>query len=418
MNEKLFSPSSEAAIHIEDVAPSVPEVGTVSDRDAMRRLGKQQLFKRNFGFTSIFGFAMILMCTWETVLGTVAFGLSNGGPSGLLYTYIAVWLGYILIAFSMAEMASMAPTAGGQYHWCSEFAPRSCQKQVSYVVGWLGILAWQVGSTVGAFISATIIQGLVVLSCPSYGYQRWHGTLIAMLITLFSALFNVLLAKWLPIVENMILVLHFAAWITILIPLWVLAPRTPHSGVWSFFIDAGWGNTGVACLVGMITNVGAFIGSDAPAHMAEELKDASKTLPRVMGWTILVNGAMGFIALVTFCYTVGDVEAAITTTTGYPIIEVFYSATGSVAGTIGLSVLLIILNFVNNITSMAGASRQTFAFARDRALPFSSWISRVSQRFVVPTNAIILSSVIACIFHCINIGSAIAWNIIMSVGTV
>lgn len=45
MNEKLFSPSSEAAIHIEDVAPSVPEVGTVSDRDAMRRLGKQQLFK-------------------------------------------------------------------------------------------------------------------------------------------------------------------------------------------------------------------------------------------------------------------------------------------------------------------------------------------------------------------------------------
>jgi hypothetical protein len=47
MNEKLFSPSSEAAIHIEDVAPSVHEVGTVSDRDAMRRLGKQQLFKVN-----------------------------------------------------------------------------------------------------------------------------------------------------------------------------------------------------------------------------------------------------------------------------------------------------------------------------------------------------------------------------------
>lgn len=212
---------------------------------------------------------MILMCTWETVLGTVAFGLSNGGPSGLLYTYIAVWLGYILIAFSMAEMASMAPyvshslhsdpwsrlsmtsTAGGQYHWCSEFAPRSCQKQVSYVVGWLGILAWQVGSTVGAFISATIIQGLVVLSCPSYGYQRWHGTLIAMLITLFSALFNVLLAKWLPIVENMILVLHFAAWIAILIPLWVLAPRTPHSGVWNFFIDAGWGNSKL-CVVMLV----------------------------------------------------------------------------------------------------------------------------------------------------------------------
>lgn len=54
---------------------------------------------------------------------------------------------------------------------------------------------------------------------------------------------------------------------------------------------------GVACLVGMITNVGAFIGGDAPAHMAEELKSASKLLPRAMLWTILVNGAMGFIML-------------------------------------------------------------------------------------------------------------------------
>ena len=47
----------------------------------------------------------------------------------------------------------------------------------------------------------------------------------------------------------------------------------------------------------MITNVGAFIGSDAPAHMAEELKDASKTLPKVMTWTVLLNGAMGLITL-------------------------------------------------------------------------------------------------------------------------
>lgn len=96
----------------------------------------------------------------------------------------------------------------------------------------------------------------------------------------------------------------------------------------------------------------------------------------------------------------------------------FHAATGSIAGTTGLSALLIILNFVNNLTNMAGSSRQSFAFARDRGLPFSTWISLVSPRFLVPTNAIILSSVIACIFHCINIGSAIAWNIIMSLGTV
>lgn len=28
-----------------------------------------------------------------------------------------------------------APTSGGQYHWVSEFAPRSSQNFVSYIVG-------------------------------------------------------------------------------------------------------------------------------------------------------------------------------------------------------------------------------------------------------------------------------------------
>lgn len=47
------------------------------------------------------------MATWEAVLSTVAFGLGNGGPAGLIYTYIGVWIGFTLVVASMAEMASM-----------------------------------------------------------------------------------------------------------------------------------------------------------------------------------------------------------------------------------------------------------------------------------------------------------------------
>jgi amino acid transporter len=48
----------------------------------------------------------------------------------------------------------------------------------------------------------------------------------------------------------------------------------------------------------MITNAGALVGGDAAAHMAEELKNASKMLPRAMIWTIVVNGALGLLMLV------------------------------------------------------------------------------------------------------------------------
>lgn len=54
---------------------------------------------------------------------------------------------------------------------------------------------------------------------------------------------------------------------------------------------------GLACLVGMLTPTTAFLGADAAVHMAEELKNASKTLPRAMIWTSVVNGGMGFVML-------------------------------------------------------------------------------------------------------------------------
>lgn len=67
---------------------------------------------------------------------------------------------------------------------------------------------------------------------------------------------------------------------------------------------------------------------------------------------------------------------------------------------------------------MAGASRQVFSFARDKGVPYHTWVSRVPPGYDVPVNAIFISALWACVFHCIYIGSTTAFNIIMSIGTV
>lgn len=43
--------------------------------------------------------------------------------------------------------------------------------------------------------------------------------------------------------------------------------------------------------------------------MAEELHDASYTLPRVMLWATVINGGMMFIMAVTVTYCIGDLDA-------------------------------------------------------------------------------------------------------------
>jgi choline transport protein len=110
---------------------------TRNDQKDMYRLGKQQELRRNFRFASLVGFSMILGNGWVYSLTGAITSLTNGGTAGGIWMYLIVIIGMSFSTLSMAEMASMAPTAGGQYHWVSEFAPREHQRFLSYLTGWL-----------------------------------------------------------------------------------------------------------------------------------------------------------------------------------------------------------------------------------------------------------------------------------------
>lgn len=79
----------------------------------MLRMGKKQEFKRNFSFLSALAFVSVYMATWEFVLVSLSVGFSNGGFAGLFWCFITTVLSYSTVVASLAEMASMAPTAGG-----------------------------------------------------------------------------------------------------------------------------------------------------------------------------------------------------------------------------------------------------------------------------------------------------------------
>ncbi|KAK6394261.1 hypothetical protein LTR95_019577, partial [Oleoguttula sp. CCFEE 5521] len=229
----------------------------------MARMGKPQEMQRNFRFFTMFGFTAILTASWEGILSTAALGLGNGGSAGLLYTNLATWIGFIAVYASLGEQGSMAPTSGGQYHWVSEFAPRKYQKVLSYIVGWLGLLGWQVGVAFSAFLAGTQIQGLLVLNYESYGYERWHGTLLMIAVLSFSVLCNIVLAQKLHLVEGVALTLHILGFFCVVIPVWVLSEKAPSKEVWTTFYDPGWGNQGLSCLIGIVASVAPLLGADA-----------------------------------------------------------------------------------------------------------------------------------------------------------
>lgn len=93
--------------------------------------------------------------------------------------------------------------------------------------------------------------------------------------------------------------------------------------------------------------------------------------------SLFLNGALGFVMLVTYLFCVGDLNEVLKTETGYPFIQVFYNATGSKGGASAMTSILIVLTICGCISNVATASRQLFAFARDGGMPFSSFLSHV-----------------------------------------
>lgn len=84
------------------------------DRTDLANIGKKQVLKRRFGFMSMIGFSCTLMGTWAGLLTYFAGPLTNGGSAGSVYGFIFAWFGVLTVMLSLSELASMAPTAGGQ----------------------------------------------------------------------------------------------------------------------------------------------------------------------------------------------------------------------------------------------------------------------------------------------------------------
>jgi hypothetical protein len=90
-------------------------------------------------------------------------------------------------------------------------------------VGWLCAITWQAAASGPVFLSATMIQGLIVLNHPNtYVPKQWHGSLLMLAFLSVCIIFNTFLAKRLPIVERLFVVVHILG-IFIFVPLGSIA---------------------------------------------------------------------------------------------------------------------------------------------------------------------------------------------------
>lgn len=84
---------------------------------------------------SILALSVTLLASWESVASGFTPGLMNGGPSALVWGMVLSLTGTLALALSLAEMASICPISGAQYHWTALFAPSKIRPFITWMQG-------------------------------------------------------------------------------------------------------------------------------------------------------------------------------------------------------------------------------------------------------------------------------------------
>jgi len=147
------------------------------------------------------------------------------------------------------------------------------------------------------------------------------------------------------------------------------------------------------------------------------MRNASREAPKAIVMSVYIGAVTGFVFLVAVCFCIGDITATAQSTTGVPLIEIFYNSTGSVVGTCFLSSMIVVIGLVCANALIAEGSRSLFAFARDRGLPFSQLISKVDKKRQIPVYAILLTCLVQMAMNSIYFGTLTGFNTVIAIAT-
>ena len=112
------------------------DIQEIQEDAILESLGHQQQLKRSFGLLGMTGFAFSIVSSWSVLGGVLIVGVQSGGPPVMIYSWIGISVCSLAVAYSMAEISSAYPVAGGQYSWVAILAPPSIARGMSYVTGW------------------------------------------------------------------------------------------------------------------------------------------------------------------------------------------------------------------------------------------------------------------------------------------
>ncbi|KAK0944924.1 hypothetical protein LTR29_003515 [Friedmanniomyces endolithicus] len=321
------------------------------------------------------------------------------------------------IALSLGELASRYPTSGGPSYWSFQVAPKY-KVALAYITGWVWLIGnWTITLSVN-FGFASLLSATISMYHPDFLMSDWQLLLVFYALCLFTFVICTFFNKYLPMVDTICAGFTALSIVIILIALSVSAASGRHSAAYTLgHYDtsfAGYGS--FTFFIGLLPSAYTFSAIGMISAMAEECADPAVKVPWALSLCVPIGGFAGFFFIIPICATLPPLADVIQAPVGQALPYIFHTVMGSPGGGLGLIFLVLVITLFCSISITVAASRCTWAFARDDAIPGAKIWAKVDERLGVPVNSLALVTVVQMLLGLINLGSSSAFTAFVSVG--
>src|SRR3954468_13635035 len=135
------------------------------DDQLLAELGHKQELSRAWSGLTNFAISFPIISVLAGALTAFAFAWQNGGPIAVSIGWPVLCFFVLMVGFSMAELTSRYPTAGGPYWWAHDLGGKGWSWMTGWfnIVGLIGIVA-SVGYGAAIFLNTLLaLYGVNVL---------------------------------------------------------------------------------------------------------------------------------------------------------------------------------------------------------------------------------------------------------------
>jgi amino acid transporter len=374
-----------------------------ADAQRLAELGYKQELRRGWSSFSNFAISFSIISVLSGCFTTYGQAFNNGGPVAISIGWPLISLLILCVAFSMSELASAMPTAGGIYYWASKLGGPAW----GWFTGWfnlIGLVAVVASVDYGAanflytLLGAFNVHFIFNFTSTNAIYNVHSIFVLFMVILIIHGLVNVFSSHLVSLFNGISVWWHVFG-VAVIVLVLIVVPSHHQSIGWVFGHRnnvSGFSNSMYwfyVLPIGFLLTMYTITGYDASAHVSEETHGADQSAPKGIWRSVFYSAVVGYILLLalTFAMQKSAIAGQAATTYATPLL----AALGPFANK---SILLIstIGQLFCGMACVTSASRMTFAFSRDGAVPGHNLWRRLNERRT-PTWAVLFVIIAAAV---------------------